>query len=365
MPLDTSPDWMLDAARSVFKPDDLGKVLPGLPTLFATTRDYVLVPLIQHVFQGPDADAALRENLYRKLVGPWLRHEAVWKQSPAIGDRTFADLLDDPSPFYPEVVLADLKAESPGRRGIASLREWCSRYPRSTGPARHLASLLIKSGKMDEAGSLLDVAIAAAFHEGGRAESESLKRHLKLANALKGAQGGKLDAADELLEGLRADDGDPTIARQVINGFIILAQKTRKDPGAGPALSSAVESWAEAARQETPGPEKSQEIDAVRADRDKALVMIAAAASGGHTKSPDWDRIIERMTDLLREHPGAKEGALLADDRLLATGRGPRPNRQDGQGFLSERGPRLRRRERGTRRISRHRDVQAGRSDPG
>jgi tetratricopeptide (TPR) repeat protein len=307
VPLDTSPDWILDAARSVFQPDDLAKVVPDLPNWFATTRDPVLLAMVVHVFQGPDSEASRREVLYQKLIGPWLRHEALWKPSPQAGDRSYADLLDDPSPFYPEAILTSLKAESPGGRAISLLREWCQRYPRSTGPARYLASLLIKSGKFDDAGPVLDAAIAAAFHDGGRAESESLKRHLRhleLAKVLKRAQAGVLEAADELLQALQADDGDPAIAQQVINGFFILAKAAVKDPGAD-RLSVAVESWVGLARRKLGS--EGAEIDAVRADRDKALVMIALAAGGGHTRSPDWKRIIAGMTDLMRRHPDLKE----------------------------------------------------------
>ena len=71
-----------------------------------------------------------------------LRSLAEYRDSTRVRD--VLPLLDDPFPFYPEDLRAGIQSEPPPARTLDELRGWCRRYPRSTGPARHLGSVLIK-----------------------------------------------------------------------------------------------------------------------------------------------------------------------------------------------------------------------------
>jgi tetratricopeptide (TPR) repeat protein len=96
----------------------------------------------------------------------------------------YRSLVDDPQSFYPEIVLDALRsAADPPEAAIAELRSWCTRFPRSTGPARWLATLLLRRGEADEAIMILDLARWQAFLDDGRISCLAVRIEASFARA--------------------------------------------------------------------------------------------------------------------------------------------------------------------------------------
>lgn len=307
VPVDLNADWLAAAARRYGAPDMFAGLLTQL-------RDHVLVPMIQDVVTGADVEgAARREAFYHKLVGPWLEQKAIWEKSQAFGDKPYGDFLDAPSPFYPPEMREGLNAERPGGQIVAAWREWVGRYPRSTGPARHLAMVLIRLEAFGEARKELERAIAEGFYPAGRTACEDLLRSLGLRDALQRAQAGDAAAASDLVEFLEGDEGGTATATQAMHGFVALAQASGKDPG-HEQLSAAVASWLKRARlrlkkgQEVPEGDgldglNEKALAALEADLDECLLTIFLAPTGLNGESPNWEAVQTAASNALTAYP--------------------------------------------------------------
>lgn len=134
----------------------------------------ILSDLLEFVFTAGDnsMDQTRRDSQYRLLVSQWVKHPAL---------ENYLDAIDDgPQRFYPPEVgqAVSEQAIDPSiiTNAIAVLFAWHERYVELTTPAVHLAHLLIRAERNEEAIAVLRRCCDHAFHQ---PRVEEIKRRLQ------------------------------------------------------------------------------------------------------------------------------------------------------------------------------------------
>jgi len=307
VPLDQSPDLLNAAALANGLTD--GEVVLDL---MGGLTDHVLFPLLEFVFKGTDVaeDDAFRQAQYGRLVGPWATNQALSRPRQAVGDRSYLDLIDEPSHFYPVEVTAAFKGE-PTPRALELLREWVARYPRSTGPARHLAGLLAFGPKHRRAFDLANANDPAAvpllielIDDGMNAEALAVLEDAARAGVTEAGR-----AECRKVWGQLQQQALATVKNTVII-FQNLSANARLDPQ---RLSRSVNRWLDAWRErlrswptseQGPPPVTGQDLTEVEEALDSAVVHAALHPLGDLNEN--WRGVANEMGRILKDKPTSR-----------------------------------------------------------
>jgi hypothetical protein len=226
-----------------------------------------------------------------------------WCRSPAL--ERFLPLIDDPQPWYPEVVKESLSAGEFGPEAVKALRAAHARYPAFSGIARTLAYALKAQNKFSEAVAALERGETAACCEEGRKTCRRVLRSFRFEQAC--SEQKFADAAQLGLEMLEEDDDNPAmLVQNVLIICVNVAQQTGTDPGCQ-RLRKAVAGWIRRARARLGDAQEQAvaeaEIEKVKQVQDECLVQIVFLVNGGGTKEPDWERVVAALDALEAEDP--------------------------------------------------------------
>jgi hypothetical protein len=231
IPLNLSEEFIAPVAGALKTSPDVVQGLLG------NLCQMVMVGVMDLLFGKIEADDAVRQRQYRRLVERWVL-------SPALAE--LVPVIERPQHWYPEPALTALKTGKATAEAEAVLQKLCDQYPALTGIALDLAAILCTDPKrLEEAADLLDRVADAGFREEGRRRARRTSAQIRARAALEAEEFER--AAEIVLRLLDEDEPDLQDPHLAISVFVEAARKRGEDPGIRD-LRRALAGWVEKAR---------------------------------------------------------------------------------------------------------------------
>lgn len=278
----------------------------GLNSKYAEEMDKLAVSmalhLLQFIFDSENPVANRQEQLFRMLLASLNRSPDFWervKESNQVHDDLFA-AIDDGIRLYKENTLAALRNENEAdiEAAVADLKDRCETYPGITGPARHLAILLNRCGRPEEAVSPLEKAIKQGFLKDGVEQCASILNHIRADLHIK--QQNFQAAASSVRAMISKDPGDQVAIQSLIR---LYQTWLAAEPENGPELVAAI-------RRDFSVVLDGNKLDASTLEtvRSHGSQLTAQAALGtiDLKGGQAWSEVIDAMEGILKTEPSNK-----------------------------------------------------------
>lgn len=275
---------------------------------FTNLKKTLLRLALKNMFTIEESETMKRRRAPYQMV---VEH---WVERPLMAD--YLSYLDDPQDGYSEVIRAALEDKGDPAAAEAELAVWCTYFPRSTGPARWRAHLLVSLQRGEEAIEVLNKAREHAFYDKGREECDNMLGTLNVQDGLR-----KKDFAASLaaVKKVMLKDTSKPEQYQQLSGIYL--QWIQAEPGKAAELEMRIQAdfdwWLEQVGASLTDEMRQDIIN----DRRRLQVRAALAPFGELNDTAPWQEIVAEMDHLIEmdlDHLEAIHMAMVGHYRLAA-----------------------------------------------